>query len=100
MYESEREVALNRIQAKIALSLADTREAALEVVDQWNRYVHLTYGTEDTKLSQEIDMQAEYENYKTLKPTLVREKDGSVKVRGLGKLDGGRQQQHLPNASR
>ena len=86
MLENEREVTLNKIQAKIALSLAKGPESAKDTLAQWNRYVHLTYGIEDTTINEELDMQAAYAEYKTLTPKLVREKGGKIKVHGLSRL--------------
>lgn len=83
MYELEREVTVNKIHAQIALRLSDNNEKGKEVLKTWNKYVNLTYGIEDLKIQEEIDMQAEYEQYKNLSPVLCMGKDGSLTVKGL-----------------
>lgn len=83
MMETEKEVNLNKILTYLANS--STKEVGIQkdIMKCWNTYVNISYGLEDIKMQEEIDMQATYEKYRNVFPTMEIGEGGGIIVRGL-----------------
>jgi hypothetical protein len=82
---ADKEVAKNKVLAMAAVASGgpDNDKWAKEVSSVFGNYVNLELFLEGEVEKQERDMQREFEYWKTVKPTVVKGKDGSLSVKGI-----------------
>jgi len=82
---SDKEIAKYKLLAMAAVGVGgpNNDKWGKEVSSVFSNYVNLELFLEGEVEKREMDMQKEFEYWKTIKPTVVKGKDGALSVKGI-----------------
>lgn len=82
---SKKEVALNSLMAHMASEIptSPSPEWRRSISNLWNNYVNMAYFLEDELEIRERDMQEEFERWRHVRPTVHKDKNGRLIIKGL-----------------